>query len=293
MAWDDYEAFCHVAKHGGFSAAARATGRRKSSLSAAVKRLEESLDVRLLDRNTRSLHLTEAGDALYNLTRPLFAQLDSARDEAMAFSRHMSGTLRIAAPYEFTAHHLGAVACHAMREHPRLHIQIDMEYEQISPVDERYDIVFTMTDHDLPMSGIVARRVLSLDQGLFASPAFVSEHGTPEHPNDLSGLPTIATSTETEWLFQEDGRVPRHVPLTAPRLRSFNANVRRQAAIAGLGITRVTATYCAEAVKTGKLVRILPDYRCAPQRVYALFSSRRLMPAKIRMFLDMLDEIHL
>src|SRR5690349_12138492 len=106
MNWDDFDAFCQVVDHGGFTAAARALDRPKSSLSAAVARLEDQLCARLLERTTRSLRLTEAGEALYrDASRPL-AQLRELATEAAAKGGRVHGTLRIAAPYEFGAHHL-------------------------------------------------------------------------------------------------------------------------------------------------------------------------------------------
>lgn len=292
MSWDDYEIFCTVADCGGITAAAEVLQRPKSTLSVALKRLEEDLGVRLIDRSTRSMHLTEAGGALYTRLAPLFQQLNRAKSDTLASSNHIGGVLMIAAPYEFSAHHLGKVACRVMSRHENLQVRIEMHYERINPLDERYDIVFSMSDHALPSSNIVARRVLSLQQGVFASPDLLRIYNSPGTPNDLSSMPMLATSIDTEWAFSNSRGSSWHVPVQTPRLRSFNASIRLQAAIAGLGITRITTTYCDEAVDNGQLVQLLTNYSCASQVVYALFSARKLMPAKTRAFLDALDEIY-
>ena len=107
MDWRDWELFCEVVQHGGFSAAARVLGHPKSSLSAAVQRLEANLGLRLIERSTRHLRLTDAGDTIYQRVRPLFIALHDTHGEALAMSSAVAGTLRIKSPYEFGAHHAG------------------------------------------------------------------------------------------------------------------------------------------------------------------------------------------
>ena len=127
MSWDDYDVFCHVIEHRGFSAAARALERPKSSVSAAVGRLEEALGTRLLERTTRHVHLTESGDALYQRIKAFFIELRDARTDALAQDNVVAGTLSIASTYEFGALYLGPVACKLMKEFPQLKVRIDVE----------------------------------------------------------------------------------------------------------------------------------------------------------------------
>lgn len=288
MRWDDYETFCCVADSGGFSAAAKLLKRPKSSISNAVSRLEVSLDVRLLERTTRLVCLTEAGESLYSHIKPLFAQLHDAQNEAIAYSKNISGTLRIATPYEFGAHHLGQIACQIMSQHPLLQIQMDTEYALINPLDDRYDIVFAMVEQGMPSSSIVAHRVFSLQQGVYASPQLLSEYGQPKRPQQLNELPIIASSFGSEWSYLTANGSRQSILLQAPRLRSSNAGVRLQAGIGGLGVVRITSSYCQEAVNNGLLVNILSDYSWLPISVFALFPTRRLVPAKVRVFLECL-----
>src|SRR6185369_13385109 len=170
MNWDDFDAFCQVVEHGGFTAAARALDRPKSSLSASVARLEEQLGARLLERTTRSLRLTEAGESLYrDISKPL-SQLRELAVDAVAKGARVQGTLRLAAPYEFGAHHLAAVACKIMAQHPQLKVSIDVEHSRVPLFERNYDIVFTSIEHSFAPSSVVTRRVFSLERGLFASP---------------------------------------------------------------------------------------------------------------------------
>jgi DNA-binding transcriptional LysR family regulator len=291
MHWDDFDTFCHVVEHGGFTSAARALEKPKSSVSASVTRLEETLGTRLLERTTRSLRLTEAGESLYRDISKPFLQLRELAIDAIAQGSAVKGTLRIAAPYEFGANHLAAVACHMMTVHPELKVDIDVEHAKVALFERHYDIVFSAYDHDLPNSSIVVRRVFSLRRGVFAAPSLLQRYPAVERPEDLAQLPLLVGADDTDWTFtgatEADAAT---VGLRTPRMRSGNAGIRLQAALAGLGVVRVTATFCEDAVKQGRLMALLPEWTCAPLLVYALLPARRLMPAKVRLFLDELAQ---
>lgn len=288
MNWDDYDVFCHVIENGGFSAAARALDRPKSTVSAAIVRLETELGSRLLERTTRQVRLTETGESLFHSIGPLFTALREARVDALAQGKVVAGTLRIAAPYEFGSHHLGPVACSLMGSHPLLKVQVDVEHGAINPLDRRYDIAFAMLDVGLPASSLIQRRMFTLDRGVFASPELVQRLGEPREPQALATWPLLCGSSDAQWTFiAADGQVETLLTPSS-RLNSGNADMRLQAAIAGLGVARITATFCEQAVRAGRLQRLLPDYTCAPLRVYALLPGRRLVPAKVRLLLDAL-----
>ncbi|MEO7392094.1 MAG: LysR family transcriptional regulator [Ramlibacter sp.] len=291
MNWDDFDAFCQVVEHGGFTAAARAVDRPKSSLSASVTRLEDQLGTRLLERTTRSLRLTEAGESLYRDISKPFSQLRELAVDALAKGSQVQGTLRIAAPYEFGAHHLAAVACRIMARHPQLKVNIDVEHSRVPLFERNYDIVFTAIEHTFAPSSTVARSVFSLERGLFASPDLLARFPALRGPEDLHLLPLLAGADDADWEFAGPGEAPARVEVRNPRMRSGNAGVRLEAALAGLGVARITATFCATAVEKGRLVRLLPEWRCAPLRIHALTPGRRLMPAKVREFLDALEAL--
>ena len=290
MNWDDFDAFCQVVDHGGFTAAARALDRPKSSLSASVTRLEEKLGARLLERTTRSLRLTEAGESLYRDISKPFAQLREGAVDAVAKGARVQGTLRIAAPYEFGAHHLADVACRIMADHPQLKVHLDVEHARVPLFERHYDIVFSSIEHGFAPSSIVTRRVFSLERGLFAAPSLVGGFPGVAVPDDLHAIPLLAGADDADWEFTGPDGTAARLEVRNPRMRSGNAGVRLEAALAGLGVARITATFCAAAVQQGRLVPLLPAWRCAPLRIYALLPGRRLMPAKVRAFLDLLEQ---
>ena len=291
MNWDDFEAFCQVVEHGGFTAAARALGRPKSSLSASVTRLEEQLGNRLLERTTRSLRLTDAGESLYREVSGPLAQLREVAGDALAKGERVQGTLHIAAPYEFGAHHLATVACTVMAQHPQLKVHIDVEHAQVALFDRNYDIVFSSMEHAASPSSVVTRRVFTLERSLFAAPALVAQSPGVATPEELVALPLLAGADDTDWEFTGPDGAQARVEVRNPRLRSGNAGVRLEAALAGLGVARITSTFCADAVRQGRLLPLLPDWRSAPLRIDALMPGRRLAPAKVRAFMDALGAL--
>jgi DNA-binding transcriptional LysR family regulator len=290
MNWDDFDAFCQVVDHGGFSAAARVLDRPKSSLSASVARLEEQLGTRLLERTTRQLRLTDAGESLYrDVSKPL-AQLREVAADAEGRGQKVQGLLRIAAPYEFGAHHLASVACAMMKAHPQLKVQIDVEHARVALFERHYDIVFSTIAHGFAPSTVVVKRVYSLERGLFASPELMRSHAGITGPEDLNSLPLLAGGEDASWQLMGRDGTSVELELRNPPLRSGNAEVRLMAAMAGIGAARIVRTFCASAVAQGRLVELLPDWRCEPLRIHALLPGRRLIPAKVRAFLDGLEQ---
>src|ERR1700754_2528961 len=205
MEWRDWEVFCEVVEHGGFSAASRVLGHPKSSLSAAVQRLESNLGVRLIERTTRHLRLTDAGETICRRVQPLFAALHDTRSEALAMNSTIAGTLRIKSPYEFGAHHAGPVACELMGRYPELTIRIDVEHDIVNPVAESYDIVFAMVEAPLPSAGIVIRRVFTVERGLFAAPALLDRFGEPRTLDELRKLPLLTGPSDPPWAITAPG----------------------------------------------------------------------------------------
>ena len=288
MHWDDVDVFCHVVEHGSFTAGARAMQRPKSSISVSIGRLESALATRLIERTTRRFRLTEAGEKLYHSVGTPFSALRQASAEALADRDAVTGLLRVAAPYEFGAHHLGPVACALMERYPALRVQLDVDHGVVNPLERHCDVAFAMLESGLPTSSLVVRRIFSLERGVFASPELLQRRGEPATTAELAELPLLVSPLDHEWTFHgPDGA--ESVEIAAPRLTSSNAGLRLQAARAGLGVARITATYCAADVAAGTLRRILPHHVCAPLRVYALLPGKRLLAPKVRLFLDALS----
>ncbi|SMC27531.1 transcriptional regulator, LysR family [Andreprevotia lacus DSM 23236] len=286
--WNDWYVFATVAQLGSFTRAAARLELPKSSTSLAVARLEKKLGQRLLERSTRTLRLTEQGQALLDDIAPLFAQLDDVADGVTAQGDTPRGLLRIAAPYEFGMLQLGEAVCALMAQHAGLSIDVDVSSGPVDPLSAGYDITFAVTAQPLPDSSRVAKRVFSVARGLYAAPSLLRRYGQPADIAALAEWPTIANPHETEWQF-EDAAGNRAALALAPRLRSPNAGLRLQATLAGLGASMIAQTYYDSQVKPRQLVQVLPHWQPDPLRVYAFMPARRLTPAKTRVFMDALE----
>ncbi len=290
MSYDDLNVFRQVAADGSFTKAADKLGRPKSSISTAVSRLETFLGLRLLERTTRRIRLTDAGTNLYNDSAEHLDALRDLMQSAQTQSRSISGTLRIAAPYELGAHHLSSIAARLMAEHTDLRIILDIKYGPADFFNTNYDIMFSLIDEELPDSSIVMKKVFELDRGIFAAPGLLCKYRTPSKPEDLMELPLLCAADERTWQFfsaNGDGE-PIYVDVGQPRLSTSHADFRKRAALEGVGVIRVTSTFCQNEVENGSLKQLLTDYECQPLKVIALMPARRLTLPRVRLFLDTL-----
>ena len=141
-------------------------------------------------------------------------------------SSAVAGTLRIKSPYEFGAHHAGPVAVELMDRYPELTIRIDVEHEIVSPVAENYDIVFAMLEQPLPSTGIVIRKVSSLERGLYAAPALLEKFGEPHTLEQLARFPMLTGPHDAPWALTTPAGITEHLTVQKSRLVSSNADIR-------------------------------------------------------------------
>jgi DNA-binding transcriptional LysR family regulator len=289
MNLDDLRVFLAVAQNNGFSRASERLNMPKASVSRAVARLEAHLGNRLFERSTRRLRLTEAGQLLEQQTGSLAERLEELLQHAAAQNDTPQGVLRIAAPYELGVFRLGNILNQMLLRYPSLEAEVDLTSNQIDPRSQEYDIVFRVLSGTLPDSNQVARRIYSIACGLYAAPSLLQRLGTPSTPSDLTGWPGVLNPADPVWQLQgEDGGIEEIRPFS--RLRAHNVGMRLQGVIDGLGVGVLATHYCQRALASGKIVQLLPDFRITPTRVYALLPGRRLMPAKVRLFLDALSD---
>ncbi len=255
-------------------------------MSTAISRLEAGLGVRLLERSTRSLRLTEAGLMFLNDIAPLFSKLDDVADHLQGqLHAPLSGTLRIASPYEFASAHLTPIVMTIMAEHPALRIEIDVVTGQLDPRSSGHDLSFVITSQPLPDSGQMGKRLYTVTQGLFAAPSFLAGRRMPTHPQDLLQWPLLGTAASMPWRFTHpDGQSSEVNPPL--RLQTANADLRRQAAIAGQGVCIMSHNFAKEAVAAGLLLPLLPEWQLMPLIATALIPNRSLLPGKTRLVLE-------
>ncbi|RKG74571.1 LysR family transcriptional regulator [Corallococcus terminator] len=285
---DDMLLFTEVVTTGGITAAAERLGLRKSTVSRRLAAMEERLGIRLLERNTRRLRLTEAGREYHAHCARLVSE---AREVNAALSESRGtpqGTLRIAT-LSLLGELLTPVIAELLLRQPRLRVEVSLAQTHVDLVAEEYDLA--LRTGPLPDSSLVARRLGRVRTGCYASPAYLSRHGTPLSPEALGAHECVLLAepgTDEVWFFGE-GRSARTVPVTG-RLRVPSVRAGQAAARAGLGIVRLPASLVADDVRAGLLVPVLAADTPPGLPIFAVYPSSRQLPFKVRAFLDLLSE---
>ncbi|SAK78553.1 LysR family transcriptional regulator [Caballeronia fortuita] len=271
--------FNAVALHGGFGPAARRTGRPKASLSRRVAELEQSLGVRLIERGSRTLRLTDEGRALHESTRGLLAEIDDAGAAIRSRAPVPSGRLRVSAPIVFAHVVLPRVASRFAAAYPQVELEIVAEDRVMDPVQDGYDLVIRI-DPDADEL-LIGRRIATDRRVLVAPRGFVFDE-------DATSLPAVvlARAASVPWkILGDDGRERTITP--DPVLRLSSLLMAREAVLEGAGASLLPGLLVEPDVAAGRLAKLGVDAGPAVE-IWALYSSRRLLGAKVRVFLEML-----
>jgi DNA-binding transcriptional LysR family regulator len=282
---DGIAAFARVVDSGSFSAAARRLNLSKSAISAHVQRLEERLGVRLLNRTTRRLSVTEAGAAYYRHCTRILAEAEAAEQAASALQREPRGTLRVSAPDSFGWMHVAPAVPAFLKRYPDLAVDIKLSAAYVNLVDEGLDLAIRIGV--LEDSALVARKLAPSRQVLCAAPAYLEDRGMPRAPDDLANHNCLCAdllSWGAEWrLAGKRGEV--RVPVSGS-FRSNNAEMLRAAALDGVGIAALPTWAVAEQLRSGMLRRVLTAWEAPVSTIYAVYPGNRLMSMKVRAFVD-------
>lgn len=280
--------FARVVEAGGFSAAAGSLGLSKSAVSKQVSRLEARLGIRLLNRTTRRLSLTEAGALFYEGCQRMVAEAEAAEAAVTHLAAAPRGTLRVNAPVSFAMLHLAPILPELMESCPELSIDLTLNDRRVDLVEEGYDVALRIGR--LGDSSLIARRLAPSRSLLCAAPAYLERHGTPQRPEDLTGHNCLIYSYQAEgalWRFQgPEGAVSVRV---TGRLQVNNGDVLCAAMQAGGGVGRLPTFIAGDALRAGRLLRLLPDWPLGDDAaVHAVYPSGRAPSPKIRVFIDFL-----
>jgi DNA-binding transcriptional LysR family regulator len=282
---DGIAAFARVVDSGSFSAAARRLKISKSAASAHVQRLEERLGVRLLNRTTRRLSVTEAGAAYYRHCARILAEAEAAEQAAGALQREPRGTLRISAPDSFGWMHVAPAVPAFLKRFPELSVDITLSAAHVNLVDEGLDLAIRIGV--LEDSPLVVRKLALSRLILCAAPAYLTKRGTPREPSELSRHNCICTSVlpwGDEWrLAGKRGEVRVAV---SGSFRGNNAEMLRAAALDGIGIAVLPSWAVAGPLRAGALRRVLKAWQPPSSTIYAVYPGNRLMSMKVRAFVD-------
>jgi DNA-binding transcriptional LysR family regulator len=280
-----------VAVHGGFGRASRATGRPKATLSRRVAELEQALGVRLIERGTHTLRLTEEGRALHARTEGVLAEITEAGEAVRSGAATPRGRLRVSAPVVLAHVALSAIGARFARAHPQVQLEIVAEDRMVDPVEDGYDLVIRV--NPAPDERLIGRRILNDEGLLVASPAipFPSLSETAEEiPVEEIPLQAVVLTSTPPGMTWSIRTVTSGVRLFSPvpLLRLSSLLMVREAAMAGAGAALLPKLLVDADLDAGRLVH-WGTQNGAPVEIWALQSSRRLVSAKVRAFLDALD----
>lgn len=282
--FEQITAFLAAVEHGGFTAAGQALGRDGSILSRRVTALEKRLGLRLMERTTRRLALTEAGEAFHQRMRGALQALQEIEQDTAAAATGVRGTLRIALPATFGRMWVAPILPAFLAAYPDLVVETAFEDRYVDLVAESFDVavrIGTLTD-----SRLVARRLAPSRRLLCASPAYLQAHGTPVRPADLAQHACLGFSrlaSHPLWHLR-DGDKATATRIAGP-LVTDDAQSLVQAAVSGAGIAMVSDWLAGPELCSGRLVPILPDHPVENnETVYLVHPSARLVPAKTRAF---------
>ncbi|WP_242506241.1 LysR family transcriptional regulator [Pectobacterium zantedeschiae] len=284
--FEQITAFLAAVEHGGFTAAGKALARDGSILSRRVTALEKRLGVRLMERTTRRLALTEAGEAFHQRMLVALRTLQEIEQDTAAAAVGVRGTLRIALPATFGRMWVAPILPAFLAAYPELVVETAFEDRYVDLVAESFDVavrIGTLAD-----SRLVARRLAPSQRMLCASPAYLQTHGTPSRPADLAGHACLGFSRLASYPLWHlrDGDKATAIRISGP-LVTDDAQSLVQAAVSGTGIAMVSDWLAGPELNSGRLVPVLPEHPVeSNETVYLVHPSARLVPAKTRAFAD-------
>jgi len=281
------EAFLAVAERGSFSAAARALGTTKSTVSKRVRLLEERLGVRLLHRTTRKLALTGLGEVYRENCRRLLAELADTEAMLLAHARNPRGRLRASAPMTFGVLYLGGFVARFLERYPEVALDLTLDDRYVDLVGDGYDVAIRIGR--LEDSSLMARRLGTAASCCVASPVYLERHGLPADPRDLAAhncLRYLYRRRPDEWRFEREGEaVTVRIQGT---LSANNGDMLREAACAGLGVARLPAFMVVRELEAGRLRVLLPDWSGEEVGIFAVYPPHRQTSPVLRAFIDAL-----
>lgn len=272
--------FVQVVDAKSFTQAARILDVPLSTLSRRLNLLEKRLGVRLLQRTTRKLQLTELGEVYYSHCKRVIEEADQAEQAIRNLQAEPTGTLKVAAPFGFDHSFTDKLVSTFLKSYPKVNLEFVQTTRNVDLIEERFDCAIRMGPQS--DSSLVARYFGKADTVLCASPEYLNQHGMPERVEDLKHHEGIVLEL-LDWGWQTETGFQKLY--SNFRVKTNDIVMARQLCIAGCGIAFIPITHCLEYLATGTLVQILPEVRQSIE-IYLVYPSQRQISAKLRCFID-------
>lgn len=284
--------FAKVIDFGSYTAAAKALGLQTSKLSRRIAALEAELGVRLINRTTRRLSLTEAGKTLHRHCLALLDEAQAAKDAMSQILVSPQGLVRVSCPTGLLQGGLAEILARFLADHPRVRIALDATNRRVDVVDEGVDIAIRVRRPPLEDSDLTMRALGPDEMILVASPKLIAAHGEPQTLEDIARMPTLSMASADEratWRFLGSDGKPAELT-HSPRLCTDDLFTLRHAALQGTGAVLIPRLLVANDLASGTLIRLLPLLEAHIGIMHAVFPSRRGMVPAVRALLDFLSE---
>lgn len=286
---DDVAVFVSVVEQGSFAGAAVRLHLPPTTVSRRVRQLEDRLGTRLLNRTTRSLAMTTAGEAYFESCRSGLAMIEEAERDARGTQAEPAGIVRISGPVNFAASLFSDIIAAFLNRYPKVKVELLLTDERLDLLRSRIDVA--LRTGELPDSSLVARKLGPVRRLYCASPDYVARHGAPQRPRDLKDHDCIVSGESIEgasWSFGS-GRSAQTVHLRA-RVAANVMSFCAAAAVAGLGIAQLPDALARPYIAAGRLVTVLDDYVVERGGIYLVFPSSRHLSAAVRAFIDHVED---
>ena len=287
---NDVHLFVQVVERGGFAAAGRALGLSKSTLSTRIRELEAELGARLLNRTSRQLALTDAGEVFYAEAIDMVRRAEAAEAAVRSRASEPSGLVRYTTAVSEAQYVMRPALCDFLKLHPKVNIFEHATDREVDLFAENFDVAIRAHPGPLRDSRLIQRVLASVDWHIFASPDYVAAAEPIHNPEDLLDHPSLFSrraQPSPTWRMQRRGEiVQEYAARNPPRVVSDSMAGLKEMAKAGLGVTALPAFVCREEISKGQLTRILPEWSAGTSTLSALIpESRGALPA-VRVFLD-------
>ncbi|AMO95475.1 bacterial regulatory helix-turn-helix, lysR family protein [Collimonas fungivorans] len=289
---NDLYLFAQVVERRGFTAAGDALGIPKSRISRRITQLEARLGARLLQRTSRRMSLTEAGQELYRHCVTMIAEAHAGEDAVRKRLGEPVGTVRVSLPMAIADIALPRLLPRFMQQFPKVRLMVQASNRQIDLIEENIDVVVRGTGVQLESSSLVQSSLCSVHWMLVASPPYLAQHGPIADLAALAGVDVLhyapLSDTEASWRLLGPDEARHQAPIGKVRLQSDNLSILKQAALAGMGVASLPRYACAAELAAGSLLPVLPDWRPRAGYLVVLFPSRRGLAPAVRAFVDFL-----
>ncbi len=289
---DMMKAFITVSKEGSFTKAAEKLDTSNQLVSKYVAHLEEHLGVRLFNRTTRTIRLTAEGEQCVQHVQQILERVHDWEGSLGQLNNEAQGTLRISAPVSFATKHIAPLLRDFRQSHPAVKIDLQLNDRKIDVIEEGYDLALRISD--LKSSSLIAKRIAPIHIVTCASPEYLAQNGTPEHPDQLNPDHFL----HYNYMDYNRGHLPlinalkRSIKAQRQSISSNNGDVLVEAAIAGEGYVVQPTFIVSEAIKQGKLKVILEDFNPDVMTLYVVYPHRKLTANKLTVFIDFISQYY-